>query len=40
MFYRGEIAARIAEDMKANGGLVSRADLEVFRAPVGFSAVA
>lgn len=30
VFYRGEIAARIAEDMKANGGLVSRADLETF----------
>ena len=31
VFYRGEIADRIAADMKANGGLLSREDLETYR---------
>lgn len=31
VFYRGEIAQRIAQDMKDHGGLLSRADLEGFR---------
>lgn len=30
-FYNGEIAERIAEDMKSNGGLISIADLESYR---------
>jgi gamma-glutamyltranspeptidase / glutathione hydrolase len=30
-FYRGEIAGAIAEDMAANGGLVTREDLEKYR---------
>lgn len=30
-FYRGELAKRILDDMKANGGLVSAADLENYR---------
>jgi gamma-glutamyltranspeptidase/glutathione hydrolase len=29
-FYKGDIAARIAQDMKANGGLVSREDLAAY----------
>jgi gamma-glutamyltranspeptidase/glutathione hydrolase len=31
VFYRGEIAQQIDADMKANGGLLSRADLEAYR---------
>jgi gamma-glutamyltranspeptidase/glutathione hydrolase len=31
-FYKGWIADRIAEDMKANGGLITRQDLAVYRA--------
>jgi gamma-glutamyltranspeptidase/glutathione hydrolase len=31
IFYKGEIAARIAEDMRRNGGLVSRDDLAGYR---------
>jgi gamma-glutamyltranspeptidase/glutathione hydrolase len=31
-FYKGWIADRIAEDMKANGGLISKADLAAYRA--------
>ncbi len=31
-FYRGDIADRIAEDMAANGGFVTRRDLEQYRA--------
>ena len=31
-FYRGAIAERIAADMAANGGLITRADLEGYRA--------
>jgi gamma-glutamyltranspeptidase/glutathione hydrolase len=31
VFYRGEIADRIAADMKANGGLLSKSDLENYR---------
>jgi len=31
VFYRGEIAERIDADMKANGGLLSRTDLEAYR---------
>ena len=31
VFYRGEIAERIDADMKANGGLLTRADLESYR---------
>ena len=33
-FYRGAIAERIAADMAANGGLITRADLETYRAVV------
>ncbi len=32
VFYRGEIADRIVEDMKANGGLLSREDLAGYRS--------
>ena len=32
VFYRGWIADRIAEDMQANGGLISRKDLAIYRA--------
>ena len=31
-FYRGDIARRIAEDMSANGGFVTAADLDAYRA--------
>lgn len=31
VFYRGEIAERIVADMAANGGLLGRADLEVYQ---------
>ncbi len=31
MFYRGAIADRIAADMKANGGLITKRDLESYR---------
>jgi gamma-glutamyltranspeptidase/glutathione hydrolase len=31
-FYKGWIADRVADDMKANGGLISRKDLAVYRA--------
>jgi gamma-glutamyltranspeptidase/glutathione hydrolase len=31
-FYKGWIADRIAEDMKANGGLITKADLAAYRA--------
>ena len=31
VFYRGEIAERIDADMRANGGLLRRADLEAYR---------
>jgi gamma-glutamyltranspeptidase / glutathione hydrolase len=31
-FYKGWIADRIAEDMKANGGIISKADLAAYRA--------
>jgi gamma-glutamyltranspeptidase/glutathione hydrolase len=31
-FYRGWIADRIAEDMKANGGLITKADLAAYKA--------
>jgi len=31
-FYQGEIAAGIAAEMQANGGLITRADLEAYRA--------
>ncbi|TIW30916.1 MAG: gamma-glutamyltransferase, partial [Mesorhizobium sp.] len=30
VFYKGEIADHIAEDMKANGGLISREDLATY----------
>lgn len=30
-FYKGEIAERIAKDMKANGGLITRADLAAYK---------
>ena len=33
-FYKGWIADRIAEDMAANGGLISKADLAAYRAKV------
>lgn len=33
-FYRGAIAERIAADMAANGGLITRADLESYKAVV------
>ena len=33
-FYRGAIAERITADMAANGGLITRADLESYRAVV------
>ncbi|MEN3377038.1 MAG: gamma-glutamyltranspeptidase / glutathione hydrolase [Hyphomicrobiales bacterium] len=33
-FYRGEIAGRIADDMAANGGLISRADLAAYELSV------
>jgi gamma-glutamyltranspeptidase/glutathione hydrolase len=32
VFYHGWIADRIAEDMKANGGLITKADLAAYRA--------
>jgi gamma-glutamyltranspeptidase / glutathione hydrolase len=32
VFYKGWIADRIAEDMKANGGLITKKDLEIYRA--------
>jgi gamma-glutamyltranspeptidase/glutathione hydrolase len=35
VFYRGEIAERIAADMRAHGGLLSRADLESYRTTRG-----
>ncbi|MGV3730488.1 MAG: gamma-glutamyltransferase [Sphingopyxis sp.] len=31
-FYKGEVARRIAADMKANGGLITEADLAAYRA--------
>ena len=31
-FYKGWIADRIAEDMKANGGLITKADLAAYQA--------
>ena len=31
LFYRGEIAARVAEDCRAQGGSLTRADFEVFK---------
>jgi gamma-glutamyltranspeptidase / glutathione hydrolase len=34
VFYRGWIADRIAEDMKANGGLITKADLAAYKAKV------
>ena len=33
MFYRGEIADRVVADMEANGGFLSREDLESY-API------
>ena len=33
-FYRGEIAGKIADDMAANGGLITREDLKNYRAVV------
>ncbi|MFT7594865.1 MAG: gamma-glutamyltranspeptidase/glutathione hydrolase [Paracoccaceae bacterium] len=35
VFYRGEIADRIDADMRANGGLLRRADLEAYRTTRG-----
>ena len=32
VFYKGWIADRIAEDMKANGGLITKADLAAYQA--------
>ena len=34
VFYKGWIADRIAEDMKANGGLIAREDLAAYKATV------
>lgn len=34
VFYRGWIAERIAEDMKANGGLITKADLAAYKPKV------
>jgi gamma-glutamyltranspeptidase/glutathione hydrolase len=34
VFYKGWIADRIAEDMKANGGLITKQDLAVYQAKV------
>jgi gamma-glutamyltranspeptidase/glutathione hydrolase len=34
VFYRGWIADRIAEDMAANGGLITRADLAAYKARI------
>lgn len=34
VFYRGEIAERIVEDFRANGGLITREDLEGYRVDV------
>ncbi len=31
-FYKGEIAEKIAEDMARNGGLITKEDLEIYRA--------
>ncbi|MBZ5498400.1 MAG: gamma-glutamyltransferase [Acidobacteriia bacterium] len=34
VFYKGWIADRVAEDMKANGGLITKADLAAYKAKI------